>query len=84
MLILISNVRRPFVFVRLNYFDGLNRLGDKGKTEFCDVTLTPSDYDAFLYGIKNHYWYQMFIDDLPIWGLFVKILGMNHFVFVCC
>jgi transmembrane 9 superfamily protein 3 len=55
----------------LNRFYGLNFIGDKAKTEFCDVTLTPSDYDAFLYAIKNHYWYQMFIDDLPIWGLFV-------------
>jgi transmembrane 9 superfamily protein 3 len=46
-------------------------LGDKTKTEFCEVTVTPADYDSFLYAIKNHYWYQMFIDDLPIWGSFV-------------
>jgi transmembrane 9 superfamily protein 3 len=43
-------------------------LGDKTKTEFCEVILTPENYDAFNYAIKNHYWYQMFIDDLPIWG----------------
>ena len=44
--------------------------GDKTKTEFCEVNLTPADYDALFYAIKNHYWYQMFIDDLPIWGEF--------------
>jgi hypothetical protein len=21
-----------------------------------------------VYAVKNHYWYQMYIDDLPIWG----------------
>ncbi|CAF1093050.1 unnamed protein product [Adineta steineri] len=47
----------------------INFKRDKTKTEFCDITLTPENYDAFLYAIKNHYWYQMFIDDLPIWGI---------------
>lgn len=23
----------------------------------------------FVYAIKNIYWYQMYLDDLPIWGL---------------
>lgn len=23
---------------------------------------------AFSYAVKNNYWYQMYIDDLPIWG----------------
>ena len=22
-----------------------------------------------MYAVKNHYWYQMYIDDLPIWGI---------------
>jgi len=43
-------------------------IGNKANTGFCEVTLTPENYDAFTYAIKNHYWYQMFIDDLPIWG----------------
>ena len=25
-------------------------------------------YDTFVYAVKNHYWYQMYMDDLPIWG----------------
>ncbi|CAF0831508.1 unnamed protein product [Rotaria sp. Silwood1] len=47
----------------------INYKRDKQKTEFCEITLTHEDYDAFTYAIKNHYWYQMFIDDLPIWGI---------------
>lgn len=23
---------------------------------------------AFRYAVQNHYWYQMYLDDLPIWG----------------
>ena len=50
-------------------FDIDHYLGDKKKTEICEITVTPESYDAFTYAVKNHYWYQMFIDDLPIWGL---------------
>ncbi|CAF1570624.1 unnamed protein product [Rotaria sordida] len=44
---------------------------DKEKTDFCETTLTQENYDAFTYAIKNHYGYQIFIDDLPIWGAFL-------------
>lgn len=39
------------------------------RKEYCTIELTESRYKAFLYAIKNHYWYQMYIDDLPIWGV---------------
>lgn len=38
------------------------------KTKYCEITLTEEKYQAFDYAVKNHYWYQMYIDDLPIWG----------------
>ena len=38
------------------------------KTEYCTDKLTEEKYQAFVYAVKNHYWYQMYIDDLPIWG----------------
>jgi len=43
---------------------------DCPRTEYCSVTLNDDSYQAFLYAIRNHYWYQMYIDDLPIWGLY--------------
>ena len=43
--------------------------GDYTKTEYCSVDLTKEKYELFAYAIKNHYWYQMYIDDLPIWGI---------------
>uniref|UniRef100_A0A8C1CP22 Transmembrane 9 superfamily member n=2 Tax=Cyprinus carpio carpio TaxID=630221 RepID=A0A8C1CP22_CYPCA len=39
------------------------------QTTYCDIELDKPKRDAFVYAIKNHYWYQMYIDDLPIWGI---------------
>lgn len=46
---------------------------DVGKMQYCEVTLTEEKYQAFVYAVKNHYWYQMYIDDLPIWGKILYI-----------
>jgi transmembrane 9 superfamily member 3 len=37
-------------------------------TVTCMVDLTEEKYKAFVYAVKNHYWFQMYIDGLPIWG----------------
>lgn len=38
------------------------------QTTYCEIDLDKGRREAFVYAIKNHYWYQMYIDDLPIWG----------------
>jgi transmembrane 9 superfamily protein 3 len=30
--------------------------------------LNSDDVEAFTYAISRHYWYELFMDDLPIWG----------------
>ena len=41
---------------------------------FCfQVNLDPGVLKTFLYAVKNHYWYQMYLDDLPIWGIVGEI-----------
>ncbi|KAK2715841.1 hypothetical protein QYM36_010416 [Artemia franciscana] len=42
---------------------------DVPKTAYCEITLTSESLRAFIYAVKNHYWYQMYIDDLPVWGV---------------
>ena len=37
------------------------------------VNLDPGVLKTFLYAVKNHYWYQMYLDDLPIWGIVGEI-----------
>jgi len=39
------------------------------KTEYCQVNLDETTLKSFMYAVKNHYWYQMYIDDLPVWGI---------------
>lgn len=41
---------------------------------YCEIELDKAKRDAFVYAIKNHYWYQMYIDDLPIWGMDLSFL----------
>lgn len=38
------------------------------QTEICMIELNEEKVKAFSYAVKNNYWYQMYIDDLPIWG----------------
>jgi hypothetical protein len=38
------------------------------KTTICTQTLSSNDVEAFNYAITRHYWYELFMDDLPIWG----------------
>lgn len=35
---------------------------------YCKIELNDEKLKAFVYAVKNKYWFQMFIDDLPIWG----------------
>lgn len=41
---------------------------DNAKAPYCEIELNDEKLKAFNYAVKNHYWYQMYIDDLPIWG----------------
>ncbi|KAK0412257.1 hypothetical protein QR680_006116 [Steinernema hermaphroditum] len=43
------------------------------KTTFCTKRLTADDLNAFTYAVKNQYWYQMYIDELPLWGMVGEI-----------
>lgn len=44
----------------------------------CEVELTQENFNAFVYAVKNHYWYQMYIDDLPIWGIVGEVNEANN------
>eukprot|EP01137_Pigoraptor_chileana_P017329 Opistho-2@75249 len=39
------------------------------KSEYCAIDLEEEDYDMFAYAVENHYFYQMYVDDLPLWGM---------------
>ena len=52
------------------------------QTSYCDIELDKAKRDAFVYAINNHYWYQMYIDDLPIWGKYLDSIGCLLFIFI--
>ncbi len=41
---------------------------DTPSTPVCTQTLSGDDVSAFARAVVRHYWYEFFIDDLPIWG----------------
>jgi len=54
---------------------------DIAKSEYCKVALNDENLKAFLYAVKNHYWYQMYLDDLPIWGIVGEIdEGKDYYI----
>jgi transmembrane 9 superfamily protein 3 len=48
-------------------------VGPISSTPYCEVELNDEKLKAFVYAVKNHYWYQMYLDDLPIWGVVGEI-----------
>lgn len=47
---------------------------DTAKTMLCSQTLSDSDALKFGAAVDEYYWYQMNVDDLPVWGLVGKIM----------
>uniref|UniRef100_A0A2M4A216 Transmembrane 9 superfamily member n=2 Tax=Anopheles triannulatus TaxID=58253 RepID=A0A2M4A216_9DIPT len=54
---------------------------DISPTEICMVELTEEKHKAFVYAVKNQYWYQMYIDDLPIWGVVGKEEEKKYYIY---
>jgi transmembrane 9 superfamily member 3 len=46
----------------------------------CTKKLSVEEAQNFEHAVDNQYWYQLFIDDLPIWGMVGEILDHGHHV----
>jgi len=44
------------------------------RKEICSKILSLSESKKFQHAIKNQYWYQLFLDDLPIWGMVGEVI----------
>lgn len=47
---------------------------DIPRTSICKMTLTQDQSDEFKHAIINQYWYQMYFDDLPIFGMVGEVV----------
>ncbi len=41
--------------------------------KLCQVVLTEEESEVFKHAVLHHYWYQMYLDDLPVWGMVGEI-----------
>ena len=41
----------------------------------CTSVLSKEDADKFHYAVRHHYWYQLYLDDLPVWGMVGQVQG---------
>eukprot|EP00316_Scyphosphaera_apsteinii_P000992 CAMPEP_0119321780 /NCGR_PEP_ID=MMETSP1333-20130426/56417_1 /TAXON_ID=418940 /ORGANISM="Scyphosphaera apsteinii, Strain RCC1455" /LENGTH=521 /DNA_ID=CAMNT_0007328835 /DNA_START=14 /DNA_END=1576 /DNA_ORIENTATION=- len=39
------------------------------RTKICTLHLGSDTANQLQYAVRNHYWYQLYLDDLPIWGM---------------
>jgi len=42
---------------------------DQELTQICELHIGEKEAERFTNAVQNHYWYQMYIDELPIWGM---------------
>ncbi|KAB1256026.1 Transmembrane 9 superfamily member 3 [Camelus dromedarius] len=47
---------------------GIKFKGDVLPATDCEIDLDKEKRDACVYAVKHHCWYQMYAEDLPIWG----------------
>lgn len=52
------------------------------ETGYCHINLTKEMQNNFIYAVKNHYWYQMYIDGLPIWGIVGDVDEKNNIYYI--
>lgn len=42
---------------------------------YCRMMLDEQSAQLLAYAVSNHYWYQMFVDELPVWGMVGEIVA---------
>jgi transmembrane 9 superfamily protein 3 len=52
---------------------GKDTLVDDG--HLCSFMLGKEDVATLTHAVYNHYWYQMYMDDLPIWGMLGEVVA---------
>uniref|UniRef100_A0A5K4F6B2 Transmembrane 9 superfamily member n=1 Tax=Schistosoma mansoni TaxID=6183 RepID=A0A5K4F6B2_SCHMA len=51
---------------------------NKPKSTMCEVDVNSDAYIAFSKAIEQQYWYQMYLDDLPIWAVVGEVSKDGH------
>eukprot|EP01064_Diplonema_japonicum_P002849 TRINITY_DN11842_c0_g1_i2.p1 TRINITY_DN11842_c0_g1~~TRINITY_DN11842_c0_g1_i2.p1 ORF type:complete len:576 (+),score=145.41 TRINITY_DN11842_c0_g1_i2:58-1785(+) len=54
---------------------------DTSRKQICRKTLSQADADVLKAAIKEQYWYQLFLDDLPTWAAVGKIVKGEYMMY---
>ena len=54
------------------------RAVDVPSTVACKMSLDSDGAKLLAYAVSNHYWYQVFVDELPVWGMVGEIVAVRH------
>lgn len=54
---------------------------DLETTTICKMSLTKDTAKQFSYAVKNGYWFQMYLDDLPIYGVVGDVVDDKYYVY---
>jgi transmembrane 9 superfamily protein 3 len=57
---------------KVHYTDNVDR------EDVCDMTLSALDAATFESAVDQQYWYELFLDDLPMWGMVGEVLRDAH------
>ena len=49
---------------------------DTPRASLCTMSLNAETARQLRYAVSNHYWYQMYIDELPVWGMVGEVGGV--------
>ena len=47
----------------------------------CTKKLVASDLKTFQKAVREHYWFQLFLDDLPVWGMVGELDGNSPYIY---
>jgi len=48
---------------------------DVTDAKLCEIEFTEEVAEVFTDAVKNHYWYQLYLDELPMWGMVGQMEG---------
>lgn len=48
---------------------------DVDHAPICQMPLDEQSAQLMAFAVSNHYWYQMFVDELPVWGMVGEIVA---------
>jgi transmembrane 9 superfamily protein 3 len=54
---------------------------DQESMQWCNLKLDRINVETFVDAVKNEYWFEFFIDDLPVWGMLGEFRNKKAYIY---